>query len=71
MTSRLLCGCLDLYTQMYESVTPEYTKIKWSRVIEQYLRIANFELLHTDLSFPDVDNILDSRNVLKKHLASF
>jgi hypothetical protein len=56
---------------MYDSVTPEYKKIKWSRVIEQYLRIANYELFHTDFSFPDVHNILDTRNVLKKHLASF
>ena len=55
---------------MYDSVTPEYTKKKWSSVIEQYLRIANFELLHTDFSFPDVDNVLDSRSLLKKYLAS-
>jgi hypothetical protein len=56
---------------MYDSATPEYTEIKWSMVIEQYLRIANFELLQTDFSFLGGDNVLDSRNLLKKHLASF
>jgi len=42
-------------------------------VIEQYeyLRIANFKLLQTDFSFLGADNVLDSRNLLKKHLASF
>jgi hypothetical protein len=51
---------------MYDPVTPEYTKIKWSRLIELYLRVANFELLHTDFSLPDVDNWLPSNYLIRQ-----